>query len=108
MAEMFRGPFTARACIVHQLISSLATLGFFMTRSAVFSRAAIFKGSSYKPKPTFVSRNDAAKPSYSGFSRINVSRVSKRLIIRSSFLLNSSTLLAELGYAFFLFWLIFD
>lgn len=97
IAEMFKGPFTAKAWTMHLEMSSCA-IGFWCRYfSAFFSRDAIFKGSPYMPMPILVSRNDAARPSYSGLSRISSSRRSSRRSIWSSFLLSSSALEPELS-----------
>ena len=97
MAEMFSGPFRARAWMMHRNISSLAMDWCFIRRSAVLMRETIFRGSPYIPMPVLVSRSVAANPAYSGLSRIKASKASNRCMIRSSFLLNSSNDLEELS-----------
>lgn len=102
MAEMFSGPFKARAWMTHLEISSLAMNWRFRKRSAVLMRETIFRGSPYSPMPVLVSCSVAANPSYSGLSRIRASKASSRCIIRSSFLLNSSKDLEELSFHSFM------
>ena len=103
MAEMFSGPLTARAWIMHLDMSSWAMVRCWRIVWASLSLAAIFRGSPYMPTPTRVSLSAAVRPSYSGFSVMSSSRRFRRFRISSSFLVSSVRLFS--GCLFWVNWL---